>query len=69
MIGLNIKTSTFQKLQVVAVPRESYGKFYDGDAYIIYSATPFGQPGSNHMKVGNMTFCRTASKLPGKDLI
>jgi hypothetical protein len=40
-----------QKLQVVAVPRESYGKFYDGDAYIIYCATPYGQPGGHTMKV------------------
>ena len=42
-----------QKLQVVAVPRESYGKFYDGDAYIIYCATPYGQPGGHSMKVGH----------------
>ena len=35
MIFLNNEASTFQKLQVVAVPRESFGKFYDGDAYII----------------------------------
>jgi hypothetical protein len=46
--------SLLQKLQVVAVPRESYGKFYDGDAYIVYCATPYGQPGGHSMKVGHI---------------
>ena len=26
-----------QNLQVVPVPKEAYGKFYEGDAYIVYS--------------------------------
>ena len=34
-----------QNLQVVPVPRESVGKFYNGDAYIIYSSTAYGQAG------------------------
>lgn len=34
-----------ENLQVVPVPRESVGKFFNGDAYIIYSSTAYGQAG------------------------
>lgn len=33
-----------ENFKVVAVPRESYGQFFEGDAYIVYSASPFGKP-------------------------
>ena len=32
-------------MQVVPLSAEAYGKFYNGDAYIIYSSSEFGQPG------------------------
>ena len=39
-------------MQIVPVPLEAYGKFFNGDAYIIYACTEFGQAGGVHMKVG-----------------
>ena len=42
---------TFQKLDLVPVPRESYGQFYNGDAYMILSCTEYGQPGGMDTKV------------------
>lgn len=41
----------FQKLKIVEVTRKSYGRFFDGDAYIIYSASPSGQIGGPNFKV------------------
>eukprot|EP00095_Tigriopus_kingsejongensis_P000318 maker-scaffold292_size219010-snap-gene-1.31 protein:Tk00318 transcript:maker-scaffold292_size219010-snap-gene-1.31-mRNA-1 annotation:"hypothetical protein DAPPUDRAFT_311761" len=35
-----------EQLQVVPVPRESYGKFFNGDSYIVYGAFERGSPGS-----------------------
>jgi len=40
-----------EKLQLVPVPRDKYGSFYNGDAYIIYSATEYGQPGGLNLKI------------------
>ena len=41
----------FQKLKIVPVPVEGYGKFFNGDAYIIYACTEYGKPGGMNMKV------------------
>ena len=30
---------------MVPIPREAYGKFFEGDAYIIYSCSEYGEPG------------------------
>ena len=38
-------------MQIVPVPLDAYGKFFNGDAYIIYACTEFGQAGGVHMKV------------------
>ena len=32
-------------MQVVPQSAEAYGKFFNGDSYIIYSCSEFGQPG------------------------
>ena len=39
---------------MVPIPKDQYGSFYNGDAYIIYSATEYGQPGGVKVKVRNM---------------
>lgn len=31
-------------MNVVALPRDQYGIFYEGDAYIVYAASPYRQP-------------------------
>lgn len=31
-------------MNIVALPRDQYGTFYDTDAYLIYSAGHYGQP-------------------------
>ena len=41
----------FQKMKIVPVPVDSYGKFFNGDAYIIYACTEYGQTGGVNMKV------------------
>jgi len=40
-----------EKLQLVPLPRDQYANFYNGDAYIVYSATEQGQPGGLNLKV------------------
>ena len=32
------------------LPKDTYGKFYDGDAYIIYSCAEYGEPGGLDVK-------------------
>jgi len=32
-----------ENLKVVSIPKDSYGTFYDGDSYIIYSASEYGK--------------------------
>lgn len=39
-----------EKLQVAPVPREAYGKFYNGDAYIIFSSSEYGQEAGINVK-------------------
>ncbi|KAL1124642.1 hypothetical protein AAG570_001266, partial [Ranatra chinensis] len=39
----------FQNLQLVAVPKDKYGTFYDGDSYIIYAASEYG----SHINAGH----------------
>lgn len=31
-------------MNVIALPKDQYGTFYDGDAYIIYAANQYKQP-------------------------
>ena len=38
-------------MKIVPVPVDGYGKFFNGDAYIIYACTEYGQAGGIHMKV------------------
>ena len=38
-------------MKIVPVPADGYGKFFNGDAYIIYACTEYGQTGGVHMKV------------------
>ncbi len=33
------------------IPRDSYGKFYNGDAYIVYAATDYNVTGGIDTKV------------------
>lgn len=40
-----------QKLQIVPLPRDQYASFYNGDSYIIYSASEPNQPGGMNVKV------------------
>jgi len=40
-----------EKLQLVPLPRDQYGSFYNGDAYIVYSATEPGHAGGLNLKV------------------
>ena len=42
---------SFQKLELVPVPRDSYGQFYNGDAYIVLSSTEYGQTGGTDTRV------------------
>lgn len=39
-----------QNLQLVPVPKEQYGTFYDGDSYIIYAASEYGKHGNPNTK-------------------
>ena len=32
-------------MQVVPLKSETYGKFFNGDAYIVYACSEYGQPG------------------------
>ena len=38
-------------MKIVPVPVDGCGKFSNGDAYIIYACTEYGQEGGIHMKV------------------
>jgi len=40
-----------QKLDLVPVPKEQYGKFFNGDSYIVYAATDYGAAGGPDTKV------------------
>lgn len=33
-----------ENMQVVPVPKDQYGNFYEGDSYIVYAASEFGRP-------------------------
>ncbi|XP_021921948.1 advillin-like isoform X2 [Zootermopsis nevadensis] len=35
-----------ENLQVVPVPKDQYGSFYEGDSYIVYAASEYGKPAS-----------------------
>ena len=39
-------------MQIVVVPVESWGKFYSGDSYIIFSSSAYGEPGGMKAKSG-----------------
>ncbi|XP_021948183.1 advillin isoform X2 [Folsomia candida] len=39
-----------EKLQIVPLPRDQYASFYNGDSYIIYSASEPNQPGGMNVK-------------------
>ncbi|KAF4524898.1 hypothetical protein B566_EDAN015554 [Ephemera danica] len=39
-----------ENLKVVPLPRDQYGQFYDGDSYIVYAASEYGQPAGVEMK-------------------
>ena len=39
-----------QNLQVVSLPKETHGKFFNGDAYIIYSCSEYGEAGGSDVK-------------------
>ena len=41
-----------EDMQVVVVPVESWGKFYAGDSYIIFSSSAYGEPGGMKAKSG-----------------
>lgn len=45
----------WQKMELVPVPRDSYGKFFNGDAYIVYSCTPYGETGGVDTRVYSCT--------------
>jgi hypothetical protein len=38
-------------MQVVPVPKDQYGSFYEGDSYIIYAASEYGKPAAADSKV------------------
>jgi len=38
-------------MKVVPVPKNQYGTFYDGDAYIVYAASEYGKPVAADSKV------------------
>ena len=38
-------------MKIVPVPVDGFGKFFNGDAYIIYASTEYGQAGGINMKV------------------
>ena len=41
-----------EKMQVVALPSEAWGKFFTGDAYIVLSSAPQGTSGGTGLKSG-----------------
>lgn len=38
-------------MQVVPVPKDQYGSFYEGDSYIVYAASEYGKPAAADSKV------------------
>ena len=42
---------SFQKLELVPIPRDSYGKFFNGDSYIVYASTEYGDSGGTDTRV------------------
>ena len=44
------KINFSQNLQVVSLPKETHGKFFNGDAYIIYSCSEYGEAGGSDVK-------------------
>ena len=38
-------------MQVVPVPKDQYGNFFEGDSYIVYAASAFGKPIGSDNKV------------------
>jgi hypothetical protein len=40
-----------QNMQVVPVPKDQYGNFYEGDSYIVYAASEYGKPAAADSKV------------------
>ncbi|XP_071440008.1 advillin-like [Hetaerina americana] len=43
-----------ENMTVVPVPKEEYGKFYDGDSYIVYAASERGKPAGPDIKVAEV---------------
>ncbi|XP_065344773.1 villin-1-like [Cloeon dipterum] len=39
-----------ENLKVVALPRDQYGQFSEGDSYIVYAASEYGKPATADMK-------------------
>ena len=62
--------SSNQKLQVVPLPREAFGKFFNGDAYIIFSCSEYGEPGGlqgerHRHSLGEILQPNTDGEVPG----
>ncbi|KAG8222950.1 hypothetical protein J437_LFUL000245 [Ladona fulva] len=43
-----------ENMTVVPMPKDEYGKFYDGDSYIVYAASERGKPAGPDIKVGRI---------------
>jgi hypothetical protein len=38
-------------MQLVPVPKDQYGNFFEGDSYIVYAASEYGKPVAADSKV------------------
>ena len=52
----NIFTPSKQELKLVQQPKDSHGKFYSGDSYLIYSAFEPSQPCGTALQVSQSFF-------------
>ena len=54
-------------MQVVAVPRDQYGKFYRGDSYIVLAMSEYGSNVNVNTKVNDITlismYCMAGSTI------
>lgn len=49
------------------MPRDSYGKFFNGDSYIVYSSMPYGETGGMDTKVRATQFLEVYYGLQDHD--
>ena len=49
-------STIFQNLGLTALPTGDYGKFHQGDSYVIYSASEFGSTGGVNEKVRKLGY-------------